>query len=111
MEPLLQYVDAVTVPVPDLDAGMAFYCRVLGHELLWRNDDVGQAGLGTPASNTEVVLTTRQGYEPDWKVNSADAAAEILSGQRWASQAGPDRHPDRPAGSGRRPVRQQPRCP
>ena len=78
MEPLLQYVDAVTVPVPDLDAGMAFYCRVLGHELLWRNDDVGQAGLGTPASNTEVVLTTRQGYEPDWKVNSADAAAEIF---------------------------------
>ncbi len=78
MEPLLRYLDAVTIPVPDLDEGMAFYSGVLGHELLWRNDAVGQAGLGTPESSTEIVLTTRQPYEPDWKVASADAAAEIF---------------------------------
>jgi predicted enzyme related to lactoylglutathione lyase len=78
MEPLLRYLDAVTIPVPDLDEGMAFYCGALGHELLWRNDAVGQAGLGTPQSSTEIVLTTRQPYEPDWKVASADAAAEIF---------------------------------
>jgi predicted enzyme related to lactoylglutathione lyase len=78
MEPLLRYLDAVTIPVPDLDKGMAFYCGVLGHELLWRNDAVGQAGLGTPESSTEIVLTTRQRYEPDWKVASADAAAEVF---------------------------------
>jgi predicted enzyme related to lactoylglutathione lyase len=78
MEPLLRYLDAVTIPVPDLGSGMAFYCGVLGHKLLWRNDADGQAGLGTPESSTEIVLTTRLGYEPDWKVNSADAAAEIF---------------------------------
>ena len=78
MEPLLQYVDAVTVPVPDLDRGMAFYRDVLGHQLIWRNEAGGQAGLRTPGSDTEIVLTTRQSYEPDWKVASADLAAEIF---------------------------------
>jgi catechol 2,3-dioxygenase-like lactoylglutathione lyase family enzyme len=48
MGPLLRYLDAVTIPVPDLDEGMAFYCGVLGHDLLWRNDTLGQAGLSTP---------------------------------------------------------------
>lgn len=78
MQPLLQYVDAVTVPVPDLDAGMAFYCGVLGHELIWRSETLGQAGLRTPESETEIVLCTRLGYEPDWKVASADTAAELF---------------------------------
>jgi len=78
MGPLLLYVDAVTVPVPDLDTGMAFYCGVLGHELIWRNDAIGLAGLSTPESATEIVLTTGLKYEPDWKVASADAAAEVF---------------------------------
>jgi predicted enzyme related to lactoylglutathione lyase len=78
MEPLLRYLDAVTVPVPDLGSGIAFYCGVLGHNLLWRNDAEGQAGLGTPESSTEIVLTTRLAYEPDWKVASADAVAEVF---------------------------------
>jgi predicted enzyme related to lactoylglutathione lyase len=78
MTPLLRYVDAVTVPVPDLGAGVAFYCGVLGHELIWRNEAVGQAGLRTPESETEIVLSTRQSYEPDWKVASADAAADMF---------------------------------
>jgi predicted enzyme related to lactoylglutathione lyase len=42
---LLQRIDAVTVPVSDLDAGLRFYRDSLGHELRWRNDQVGQAGL------------------------------------------------------------------
>ena len=78
MGPLLLYLDAVTVPVPDLDTGMAFYCGVLGHELIWRNDAIGAVGLSTPESATEIVLTTRLKYEPDWKVASADAAAEMF---------------------------------
>jgi predicted enzyme related to lactoylglutathione lyase len=77
MEPVLQYVDAVTVP--DLDRGLAFYRDVLGHHLIWRNEAAGQAGLRTPGSDTEIVLTTRQRYEPDWKVASADAAAEAFA--------------------------------
>lgn len=79
MEPLLQYVDAVTVPVPDIDRGLAFYRGALGHQLIWRNETTGQAGLQTPWSDTEVVLTTQQDYEPDWKVASADAAAGVFA--------------------------------
>jgi predicted enzyme related to lactoylglutathione lyase len=78
MEPVLQYVDAVTIPVPDLDQGLAFYRDVLGHQLIWRNEATGQAALRTPESATEIVLTTRQSYEPDWKVASADAAAQVF---------------------------------
>ena len=65
MDPVLQYVDAVTVPVPDPDRGLAFYRDVLGHQLIWRSEAAGQAGLRTPGSGTEIVLTTRQSYEPD----------------------------------------------
>src|SRR6266700_3666600 len=77
--PLFQKVDAVTIPVPDLDAGLRFYRDSLGHELRWRNDDIGQAGLALASSDdTEIVLTTQQGYEPDWLVNSADEAVAAV---------------------------------
>jgi predicted enzyme related to lactoylglutathione lyase len=75
---LFQKVDAVTIPVPSLDAGLRFYRDALGHQLRWRNDDTGQAGLALAGSDTEIVLTTRQGYEPDWLVASADEAAEAV---------------------------------
>ncbi len=76
--PLLRSVDAVTVPVPDLDAGLAFYRDRLGHRLVWRNDDVGQAGLLLPDGESELVLSTRQPYEPNWLVSSADHAADSV---------------------------------
>jgi catechol 2,3-dioxygenase-like lactoylglutathione lyase family enzyme len=46
--PLLRKIDAVTIPVPDLDAGLALYRDQLGHELRRRNDAIGQAGLELP---------------------------------------------------------------
>jgi hypothetical protein len=49
--------------------------RALGHTLRWRNDDLGQAGLGLPKSDTEIVLATGLRHEPNWLVDSADAAA------------------------------------
>ena len=73
--PLLHAVDAVTVPVPDLDSGLRFYQGALGHPLRWRHDDIGQAGLALADSSTELVLATGLGYEPDWLVASADEAA------------------------------------
>ena len=76
--PLLRAIDAVTVPVPDLDAGLRFYRDRLGHELRWRNDELGQAGLGLPGSDTELVLTTQLNYEPNWLVDSADQAAAAM---------------------------------
>jgi predicted enzyme related to lactoylglutathione lyase len=76
--PLLQAVDAVTVPVPDLDAGLAFYQGRLGHRLLWRNDEVGQAGLALANSDTELVLTTSAPYAPTWLVASVDSAVKAV---------------------------------
>jgi predicted enzyme related to lactoylglutathione lyase len=75
-EPLLRKVDAVTVAVPSLAEGLAFYRDQLGHQLLWRNDATGQLALSLPDSDTEVVLTTRQSYEPNWLVSSVDEAVE-----------------------------------
>lgn len=77
---ILRAIDAVTVPVPDLDSGLAFYRDRLGHRLLWRNDAVGQAGLALPDGDSELVLTTRQAYEPDWLVTSVpDAVAALVT--------------------------------
>jgi predicted enzyme related to lactoylglutathione lyase len=77
---LLRAVDAVTVRVPDLDAGLAFYVGSLGHRLRWRNDEIGQAGLETPDSSTEIVLTTEHGYEPNWLVDSVPDAVSTITG-------------------------------
>ena len=76
--PVLRSVDAITIPVPGLDEGLAFYRDRLGHKLLWRNDAVGQAGLALPDSRVEVVLSTRQQMEPNWLVESIDAAVHDL---------------------------------
>ena len=38
---LFHVVNAVTIPVPDLDAGLCFYRDSLGHQLRWRHDDIG----------------------------------------------------------------------
>ena len=79
--PILRAVDAVTVPVPDLDEGLAYFRDGLGHEVIWRNDELGQVGLRLPDSNAELVLTTQQGYEVNWLVDSVpQAVAALVSG-------------------------------
>jgi predicted enzyme related to lactoylglutathione lyase len=77
--PVLRMVDAVTIPVPDLDAGLKFYRDHLGHQLLWRNDDLGQAGLRLPDSDTEIVLSSRVGYAPNWLVASVPTAVRQIT--------------------------------
>jgi catechol 2,3-dioxygenase-like lactoylglutathione lyase family enzyme len=86
--PVLRSVDAITIPVPGLDEGLAFYRDRLGHRLLWRNDTVGQAGLALPDCSVEVVLATRQQMEANWLVESMDTAIHDLlaSGARVASE-------------------------
>lgn len=77
---VLRAVDAVTVPVPDLDQGLAYYRDGLGHELIWRNDEIGQAGLRLPDGQSEIVLSTSLTYAPNWLVTSVpDAVARILA--------------------------------
>ena len=77
-KPLLRKVDAVTFRVPSLDEGLAFYVDRLGHSLRWRNDEIGSAAVALPESDTEIVLTTQHGYEPNWLVDSADEAAAAI---------------------------------
>lgn len=76
---LLRTVDCVQLPVPDLDAALAFYRDRLGHPLLWRTGTA--AGLRLPDSGTELVLRTDQPQpEVDFLVASADqAAAELVA--------------------------------
>jgi catechol 2,3-dioxygenase-like lactoylglutathione lyase family enzyme len=89
--PLLKTVDAISVPVPSLAPGLEFYHNELGHELVWRHDQLGQAALRVPGGDTELVLATRQRYEPNWLVDSADeASARIIeAGGRVAVVADP----------------------
>ena len=89
-QPLLRKVDAVTFRVPDLDSGLAFYGDALGHALRWRNDEIGQAALSLPDSETEIVLTTQHGYEPNWLVRSADDAATAIEIRRVGAASGND---------------------
>lgn len=73
--PLIRAVDAIQIPVPDLEAALAFYRDALGHQLRWRT--ATEAGLGLPDAATELVLTTeRDRLEPNLLVESADAAAQ-----------------------------------
>lgn len=76
--PLFRKVDAVTVPVPDLDSGLAFYRDQLGHDLIWRNDELGQAALRLPETDAEIVLSTGLAYEPNWLVDSVEEAAQQI---------------------------------
>lgn len=75
---ILRKVDAVTVRVPDIDAGIHFYVDVLSHRMTWRNDTTGQAGLELPDGDSEIVLTTEHTYEPNWLVDSVDDAIEVF---------------------------------
>ena len=75
---VLRGVDAVTVPVPDLDQGLRFYRDQLGHELVWRNDAEGQVGLRLPESQAELVLSTNLEYAVNWLVTSVSEAVEII---------------------------------
>lgn len=72
--PVLRAVDAVVVRVPDLDAGLAYYRDELGHELLWRHDAIGQAGLRLPGGESELVLATDVQPGPAWLVDAVEPA-------------------------------------
>jgi predicted enzyme related to lactoylglutathione lyase/chloramphenicol 3-O-phosphotransferase len=72
--PLFRDVDCIQIPVPDLQAGLAFYQHALGHHLIWQTDTA--AGLRLGGSATELVVQTeRPELEPNLSVASADVAA------------------------------------
>jgi predicted enzyme related to lactoylglutathione lyase len=76
-EPLFRKVDCLQIPVPDLEAGLTFYCDQLGHPLKWRSATA--AGLQLPDSEAELVLQTeRPELEVNLLVDSADTAAAAM---------------------------------
>jgi catechol 2,3-dioxygenase-like lactoylglutathione lyase family enzyme len=76
-EPLFRKIDCLQIPVPDLEAGLAFYRDRLGHALIWRTATA--AGLRLPDSNAEIVIQTeRRELETNLTVASADAAVVAI---------------------------------
>ncbi len=77
-DPLIRKVDCLRVPVPNLEAGLAFYRDRLGHELLWRTATA--AGLRLADSDAEIVIQTeRPEMEANLLVVSADEAAKRVA--------------------------------
>lgn len=75
--PLFRKIDCLQIPVPDLDAALAFYRDRLGHTLNWRSATA--AGLRLPDTDAELVLQTeRPELEANLLVASADAAAAAI---------------------------------
>jgi predicted enzyme related to lactoylglutathione lyase len=73
---LLRKVDCVQLPVPDLEAGLAFYRDRLGHELVWRTETAAGLRLG----DSELVLQTQRPQpEVNFLVDSVDQAATQLT--------------------------------
>ena len=75
---VLRAVDAVVLPVPDLDAALAYYRDALGQRLLWRTADA--AAVALPDAGAELVLETRRpAAEVDLLVDAVDDAASALT--------------------------------
>jgi lactoylglutathione lyase len=73
--PLVRKIDCLRLPVPDLEAALAFYRDALGHGLIWRSD--GAAGLRMPDTDAELVLYTDGSFlETDLLVNDVPAAVD-----------------------------------
>jgi len=71
--PLFRKVDCLSIPVPNLDAAVAFYSSDLGHELIWRSRTA--AGLRLEGSTAELVLhTENRPMETDLAVESVPEA-------------------------------------
>lgn len=73
--PLLQKVDSIRIPVPDIESGLAFYRDQLGHVVVWRLEN--GAGLRLPGSDTELVLVPKDScLQVNLHVAAAEAAAQ-----------------------------------
>lgn len=77
LQPVFRKVDCIQIPVPSLEAGLAFYCQRLGHSLIWRT--ATSAGLRMPDSDAEIVIQTeRKEFEVNLLVESAAKACEQI---------------------------------
>ena len=71
--PVFRKIDCLSIPVPDLDAAVAFYSANLGHALIWRSRTA--VGLRLPSSDAELVLhADNRPMEADLAVDSVPEA-------------------------------------
>jgi predicted enzyme related to lactoylglutathione lyase len=88
MTSLFRKVDCLSLPVPDLDAALAFYSERLGHELIWRSSTA--AGVKLPDSDAELVLhTDGRPMETDLAVDSVPDALETFTAAGGRVLSGP----------------------
>jgi lactoylglutathione lyase len=86
--PLFRKIDCLSIPVPDLDAALAFYSQDLGHEIIWRNTKA--AGLRLPDSTAELVLhADDKKMETDLAVDSVPEALARFTSAGGKVLAGP----------------------
>ena len=76
-QPLYKCIDCIRLYVPDLEAGMDFYCNRLGLNAIWKTDTA--IGLGMGEGDREIVIQNESGgQEIDIKVDSVMEAAEQI---------------------------------
>jgi lactoylglutathione lyase len=77
-QPLIRKVDCMQIPVPSLEAGLAFYRDQLGHQIVWQTERA--VGLRMPDTDAEIVLQIeRPGLEINLLVDSVDAAVARIT--------------------------------
>jgi predicted enzyme related to lactoylglutathione lyase len=77
MKPLFKNIDCLQLHVPDLEAGIDFYCNQLGLKIIWKTKTA--VGLGMAEGLAEIVIQNeRNEMETDIKVDSViEAVKEI----------------------------------
>ena len=71
-QPLFEGVDCISMTVPNLEDGLAFYRDGLGMELLWQTEQ--SCGLRMQNGEAELVLTTSNNVMVDVKVADVEEA-------------------------------------
>jgi lactoylglutathione lyase len=84
-EPLLTKIDCMMLPVPDLEAALAFYRDKLGQPLVWRTDNAAAVRVG----ESELLFHAGDSREIDIKVDSAVQAAQRFVQAGGSIVAGP----------------------
>ncbi len=77
MKPLFQNIDCLQLYVPDLEAGIDYYCNQLGLKIIWKTKTA--VGLGMEKGLAEIVLQNeRREMEQDIKVDSVPEAVKKI---------------------------------
>lgn len=87
-QPLFRGVDCVRVPVPDLEAGLAFYRDALGHALLWRSESAAGLQLGKGGAELVIHVESERG-ETDLLVDDVRRAIARVTRAGGRLVAGP----------------------